>query len=817
MEHCVAGKVAVTAVEKCSYSFDSRFSYLIPKELQPELKEGMRVLVPFGRANTARLAIVLSVEKIPDGTDVSALKTVISVLDAEPLLGHEQLLMIPWLAEQTFSTLFSCARVMLPAGACAVVERLWSLSCVSADECENENEQRVAALLSTAKKPVKESVLLQRLGISNGSAVLRKMAKKGLVSSESGTFERVRELSQRMFALSEKADTEKLTEKQSAVAAFLRDAESATVKDICYFTGVGESVVGTLLKKGILTAFDVEKRRTPATYFPDKKGRYLLSDEQKKAYEKLLEVYNSEESGAALLYGVTGSGKTGVYSELIEKAVADGRGVIVLVPEISLTPQCASIFMNRFGDRVAVLHSGMSAGERFDEWHRIKRGEATVVIGTRSAVFAPVKNLGLIVIDEEQEHTYKSETSPRYNAKDAARFRCAYNKAALVLASATPSVETFAKARAGKYTLCELTKRFGKAELPEVRTVDMTDKTLLHRFMSLSRPLVEEIEQNCKNGQQSIILVNRRGYNTFVVCRECKHVVTCPNCSISMTYHSVNNRLMCHYCGYSTPFGTVCPECGAQNIRYSGFGTQKVQQELQSLLPDKKILRMDADTTTAKNAHDIALGAFANGEYDILIGTQMVAKGLDFPNVTLVGIASADGELYDDDFRSSERVFDLITQVVGRAGRGNIKGRAVIQTVSPGNDIISLAAKQDYVSFYEREIILRKAMIYPPFCDICVVGFSGESEEKCVRCADDFLRKLVCENNGENGIKMVVLGPIAPKAERLGGRYRRRIIIKTKNTSKFRAVLSALLKEVSSDKNNRAVNVYADINPENTD
>ena len=764
MERCVAGKVAVTAVEKCSYSFDSRFSYLIPEELQPELKEGMRVLVPFGRANTARLAIVLSVEKIPDGTDVSALKTVISVLDTEPLLGHEQLLMIPWLAEQTFSTLFSCARVMLPAGACAVVERLWSLSCVSADECENENEQRVAALLSTAKKPLKESVL-----------------------------------------------------QQSAVAAFLRDAESATVKDICYFTGVGESVVGTLLKKGILTAFDVEKRRTPATYFPDKKGRYLLSDEQKKAYEKLLEVYNSEESGTALLYGVTGSGKTGVYSELIEKAVADGRGVIVLVPEISLTPQCASIFMNRFGDRVAVLHSGMSAGERFDEWHRIKRGEATVVIGTRSAVFAPVKNLGLIVIDEEQEHTYKSETSPRYNAKDAARFRCAYNKAALVLASATPSVETFAKARAGKYTLCELTKRFGKAELPEVRTVDMTDKTLLHRFMSLSRPLVDEIEQNCKNGQQSIILVNRRGYNTFVVCRECKHVVTCPNCSISMTYHSVNNRLMCHYCGYSTPFGTVCPECGAQNIRYSGFGTQKVQQELQSLLPDKKILRMDADTTTAKNAHDIALGAFADGEYDILIGTQMVAKGLDFPNVTLVGIASADGELYDDDFRSSERVFDLITQVVGRAGRGNIKGRAVIQTVSPGNDIISLAAKQDYVSFYEREIILRKAMIYPPFCDICVVGFSGESEEKCVRCADDFLRKLVCENNGENGIKMVVLGPIAPKAERLGGRYRRRIIIKTKNTSKFRAVLSALLKEVSSDKNNRAVNVYADINPENTD
>ncbi len=817
MERIAAGKIALTAVEKCSYSFDTEFSYLVPEELLSELKEGMRVLVPFGRANTARLGIVLSIEDIPDGTDAAKLKSVISVLDAEPFLGREQLLMIPWLAEQTFSTLFSCARVMLPAGACVVVERVWSLSCTCAEECQNDAERRVAELLSSAKKPVKESALLKKLGISDGSSILLKMEKKGLISSENGTFERVRELNQRMIALSEDADCTKLTDKQNAVVAFLRDTERATVRDICYYTGVGESVVAALLKKGVLIAFDIEKRRAPKSYFSDKKGRYNLSDEQKNAYEKLLEVYDAGKGGTALLYGVTGSGKTGVYSELIEKAVSDGRGVIVLVPEISLTPQCSAIFTSRFGDKVAVLHSGLSVGERFDEWRRIKRGEASIVIGTRSAVFAPVKNLGLIVIDEEQEHTYKSETSPRYNAKDAARFRCAYNNAALVLASATPSVETFAKACAGKYTLCELTKRYGKAELPDVRVVDMTDKTLLQRFMSLSQPLIDEIALNCQNGQQSIVLVNRRGYNTFVVCCECKHVVTCPNCSISMTYHSANNRLMCHYCGYSTPFGTVCPECGAQNIRYSGFGTQKVQQELQFLFPDKKILRMDADTTSAKNAHDIALGAFADGEYDILIGTQMVAKGLDFPNVTLVGIASADGELYDVDFRSSERVFDLITQVVGRAGRGNMKGRAVIQTVSPENDIIALAAKQDYVSFYEREIILRKAMIYPPYCDICVIGFSCEIEDRCVRCADDFLRKLVCENNSENDIKMVVLGPMAPKAERLGGRYRRRIIIKTKNTAKFRAMLAALLKEVSSDKNNRAVTVYADINPENTD
>lgn len=807
---------AVVAVEKCSYGFDSRFSYIVPDDMTDSICAGMRVLVPFGRANAARLGVVLEIVE-GEAESGQILKELLAVLDSEPLLGEEQLKMIPWLAEQTFSTLFSCARVMLPAGACASVERVWSLSCTDSEDCENTNEHRIAELLSSSAGPVKESVLLKKTGLKNISSVLRGMAKRGLVTASGGAFERVRELNQRFIALAGDTGKIKLTEKQASVTAFLSENGSATVRDICYFTGVGESVVGTLLKKGVLRAFEVEKRRAPKSCFPARKGRITLSEEQSLAFERLRSVYEARNGGTALLYGVTGSGKTGVYTELIEHALSDGRGVIVLVPEISLTPQCAALFSERFGEKTALLHSGMSVGERYDEWQRIKRGEATVVIGTRSAVFAPVKNLGLIVIDEEQEHTYKSETSPRYNAKDVARFRCAYNKAALVLASATPSVESFAKARAGKYTLCELTKRYGKAELPTVKTVDMTDKTSVQRFMSLSVPLTEEIKKNCVDGRQSIILVNRRGYNTFVVCRECKHVVTCPNCSISMTYHSANNRLMCHYCGYSAPFGTTCPECGAENIRYSGFGTQKIQQELQFLFPDKKILRMDADTTAAKNSHDIALGAFADGEYDILIGTQMVAKGLDFPNVTLVGIASADGELYDDDFRSSERVFDLITQVVGRAGRGGLRGRAVIQTVSPDNEIIALASKQDYIAFFEREIGLRRAMIYPPFCDICVVCFSSESEDACVRCADDFLRKLVTETGGADGIKMIALGPMSPKVEKVGGKHRRRIIIKTKNTAKFRDSLSEILREVSSDRNNRAVTVFADMNPENTD
>lgn len=807
---------ALVAVEKCSYSFDGEFSYLIPDGVDVNDLAGKRVLVPFGRADAARLGVVLGVREHDIETDLQ-LKSIISVLDDSPLLGEEQLKMIPWLAEQTFSPLFACAKVMLPAGASACVERVWSLSCNDAQLFSIEDEKRIAQLLSTAVSPVKESALLKKLGMPGGASLLRKMEKKGLVSSAGGAFERVRELTSRMVTLGENAENAKLTEKQRAVVSFLADAQSATLKDICYFTGVSEAVVRNLITKDVLRSFDVEKRRVPKSYFEEKKGRFSLSDEQKAAYEKLLGVYSEGAGGTALLYGVTGSGKTGVYTELIERVVSDGRGVIVLVPEISLTPQCAALFSARFGKKTALLHSGMSVGERFDEWRRIKNGEASVVVGTRSAVFAPVKNLGLIVIDEEQEHTYKSETSPRYNAKEVAHFRCVYNKAALVLASATPSVESFARAKAGKYVLCELTKRYGSAELPVVKTVDMTDKSLLMNYMSLSQPLIDEIKENCKKGEQSIILVNRRGYNTFVVCRECKRVVTCPNCSISMTYHSANNRLMCHYCGYSAPFGTVCPVCGAQNIRYSGFGTQKIQQELQSLFPDKKILRMDADTTTAKNAHDIALGAFADGEYDILIGTQMVAKGLDFPNVTLVGIASVDGELFGDDFRSSERVFDLITQVVGRAGRGNLKGRAVIQTVSPENDIISLASKQDYGAYFDREIMLRKVMIYPPYCDICVVSFSSADEKKCARCADDFLRMLVTSADGETGVKMVVLGPMVPKVERIGGKYRRRIIIKTKNTAPFRAVVSDALKDAASDKNNRGVTVYADMNPESTD
>ncbi|MBQ7639238.1 MAG: primosomal protein N', partial [Clostridia bacterium] len=477
------------------------------------------------------------------------------------------------------------------------------------------------------------------------------------------------ELCVKMVRLSEAAKTGEpvLTSKQRNIYDILAQFQTASVKELTYYTGCTPAVIKTMEKNGVCEIYELPVSRSPVRDLsPGGSLPPVLSQQQADAFEKLYAAYMSGKSETALLFGVTGSGKTNVYLALIDKILSDGKNVIVLVPEISLTSQTIALFERRFGKSVAVLHSGLSAGERRDEFFRIKNKNARVVIGTRSAVFAPLENIGAIIIDEEQEHTYKSEMSPRYDARVAARFRCAFNNAVLVLASATPSVETYAKALEGKYLLCELTERYGSAVLPEVITVDMTDKRNIDRYSAICNPLADEIELNLKNNKQSILLVNRRGYNTFVVCEECKNVVTCPKCSISLTYHSANNRLMCHYCGYSEEFTDVCPKCSHKNIRYSGFGTQRVEQELHSRFKDARILRMDADTTGAKNAHEKALSAFAAGEYDILIGTQMVAKGLDFPNVTLVGIISADNELYTDDFRSAEKTFDLITQVTGR-------------------------------------------------------------------------------------------------------------------------------------------------------
>ena len=519
-------------------------------------------------------------------------------------------------------------------------------------------------------------------------------------------------------------------------------------------------------------------------------------------------------SGTVLLFGVTGSGKTQVYLKLIDETLDKGRDVIVMVPEIALTPQALAIFHKRYGKRVAVFHSGLSLGERNDEYKRADRGEAKIVIGTRSAVFAPLHNLGLIIMDEEQENTYKSERTPRYNAKDVSRFRANYNKALFLMTSATPSVESYSNALLGRYTLCELTERYGDSVLPEVVTVDMKTEMKLGNKSPISSQLKSLISENLDNNKQVILLINRRGYNTFIACNECGHILTCPNCSISLTYHSFNNRLQCHYCGFSKRLDNICPECGSDSVRYSGFGTQRIEDELKNLFPNARILRMDADTTTVKFSHQKLLNSFADGEYDILIGTQMVAKGLDFDNVTLVGVVNADNSLYNESYTAGEKSFDLITQVVGRAGRRGIKGKAVVQTINPFNETIEFAAHQDYKAFYNNEIKMRKLMIYPPYCDIFSVSFSGENENTVALCAKQFFDYMVELNKAEyKDVKLFALGPTQAKISKINNNYRYKLTLKTKNTKSSRAMITEILKKMYKIKEYKTVSITVDINP----
>lgn len=620
----------------------------------------------------------------------------------------------------------------------------------------------------------------------------------------------------RMVRLNRGYDPECLTtKKQKAVVELLEETGSANLREVCTLTGVTSSVIFTLEKKGVVSFFDNVVYRSPGkNTAAAQQSDIILTEEQAAVCCRLYDAIDAPSFSCALLFGVTGSGKTLVFLKAIDHVLEQGKNVIVLVPEIALTPQTMSIFYNRYGDQVAVFHSALSLGERSDEFKRVKAGKTRIVIGTRSAVFAPLSNIGLIVMDEEQEHTYKSENSPRYHARDVARYRCAYHKGLLLLASATPSVETYSAAVNGKYMLCELKKRYGNAVLPQVVTVDMK---LEHQKDSLggaiSQTLYQGLQERLDKNQQSILLINRRGYNTFVSCNACGHVITCPNCSISLTYHSSESQLMCHYCGHTEQLRTACPECGGESVRYSGFGTQRIEDELKQKLPQARVLRMDADTTTERFSHEKKFASFAAHHYDILLGTQMVAKGLDFPNVTLVGVVNADNALYNENYTAGERAFSLLTQVVGRSGRGEKAGSAIIQTITPEHPVITLAAQQDYPSFYDMEIQLRRLLTYPPYCDIFVIGFSSTNENTAAACAGAFFHDLVDLNQLQQH-KLILLGPSPAKIVKINGKYRYRIIIKCKNSKEMRAFIKTLLIQNSKKKEFRRVTAYVDFNPE---
>ncbi len=813
--------VAMVAVDVGVYYLDKLYDYLIPSELIEHSAPGSRVSVPFGRGNRRKQGVIIALK---NSAEFQNLKPIISIEDAEPILNAELLGLARWLKDNTFCLWFDAFRTMIPYGiACKIVEKYRINDGVTFEDISKlpEVEQGLAKLLYDVKgQPLDTKKIAEVLGFLPEQRVFSSLCRKSIILRTDNTVRNMNDPTVRMVKLNETDDNSpppKLTKKQSDVLKVLSDIGTCSVKELCYFSGVTQAVVRALCKKGLATEYDCEV--TDSHNCPDEKTQphktENLTEEQSGAYNTLLAKYRENKGSAALLYGITGSGKTQVFLKLCDTVLKDGKNVIVMVPEISLTPQMLGIFRSRFGNGIAVFHSNMSQGKRMDEWKRVKAGKARLVLGTRSAAFAPLENIGLIIMDEEQEHTYKSEKSPRFHARDVARYRAAKNNALLLLASATPSIETYAAAESGRYTLCTLQNRYGNAHLPEVIAVDMKKEQAEGNTGILSKTLYDMTEQALAAHHQVILLLNRRGYNTYISCPSCGYVASCPNCSISMTYHSANNRLMCHYCGYSEDLLSACPNCGSNYVKYSGAGTQKAEEELSMLFPGASVLRMDADTTMTRDAYEKGLKAFANGDYDIMIGTQMVAKGLDFPNVTLVGVINADASMYSDDYRSYERTFSLLTQVVGRSGRGTEEGYAVIQTSTPESSVIKLAAEQDYIGFYENEILTRKLMIYPPFCTIMVVGFLSEKREDAYAAACDFLSMLKQKISTEyTEQKVVVLGPTVAAIPRVSRKYRYKLILKCKNSQRLKGMMSQLLCDFTKSTKIKDISVFIDVDPE---
>ena len=809
--------VAGVVLEKTVYRFDKPFDYSVPVELVEICKPGCRVTVPFGRGNTKRQGVVLYLSDGAASTDGAEMKNIISVIDKKPLLNEEMLGIVKWLKAHTFCTYYDAVKTLLPFGLnVKMVSTIRLEPDVSAEKLASLSkvENDIVAFLRKKGGFAEKTAVQNALKITD-DGVFSNLLNKGVVAVDRTAKQNMKDPTVSMVSLNAPvSELPKLTAKQKAVVDFLDEVNVAGIKEVAYFAGVTQAVITTLEKKGVLKTFSMPLLEVTEQKVPESAEDITLTEEQQKVYDKLLQDYNSPTYKTSLLYGITGSGKTSVFLKLVDHTISSGKSAIVMVPEISLTPQTLSKFKARYGDRVAIFHSAMSLGQRMEEWKKAASDRAVVAIGTRSAVFAPFNNIGLIIMDEEQEHTYKSEQSPRFHARDVASVRCKYHNSMLLLASATPSVESYCHASEGRYGLTTLKNRYGNAVLPSVVTVDMRQELAVGNTGIISRALAVELAKTIEKKKQAILLLNRRGHNTYISCPACGHVFNCENCSISLTYHSANKKLMCHYCGTSHPLPLECPNCKNKKLRFSGVGTQRADEEIAAMFPNARILRLDADTTMTRDAFEKGLTAFANGEYDIMLGTQMVAKGLDFPNVTLVGVLSADQSMHSDDFRAFERTFSLLTQVIGRSGRGSEPGMAIVQTFEPDNDIIEMACNQDYIGFYSTEISTRRLMIYPPYCDIVMLGISGIGSE-ITRLAAVKLFELIKNalEKQNDDIKMIILGPTVANVPKVNSKYRQRIILKTKNTQKFREFLHKILLEfyTVSDK---SISVFVDINPE---
>ena len=826
------------------YHIDKLYSYHLPIELEKKVKIGSIVVVPFGGANKQKLGLVT---ELFNECDCNTTKPVLGVPGKYMFVDGEMLDMCKFMKEHLFCSLGDAASCVLPSGLGVKNVRIY---CRSHDKqpMPELNHSSLSVLNEIEKNgEMSETQLRSTFGAGAVSCV-RALEKMGLLKSHDDFECKVNTKSEKYVVLSEdekiisdiSEGVLKMSPKQMNVfEALLRYESPCPVTELCEISGAGISVINELCKKGVITyaQVDFDRNKELMRDYSDKgyEKDFELSDMQKEALDTLVSLYSLPDAAAALLHGVTGSGKTNVILKLIEKVIDDGKNVIVLVPEIALTGQTVGRFTAVFGDKIALIHSALSAGERMDAYKSITEGRARIVIGTRSAIFAPVKNLGLIVIDEEQESSFKSDKSPKYHARDIARFRCAYNKALLVLASATPSIDSYYKAKTGKYTLVSLTERFGGVKLPEVLFHDMRNEPYFELKggfddnederiaggipTTIGATLEAELAENLVNGEQAILFINRRGFRAFAQCHSCGHTFQCPNCSVTLTHHR-NKRynrdtMTCHYCGYSADMPSVCPVCKkGESIVYMGAGTQLLESQLNKMFPTMRVLRMDADTTGGKLSHEQILTKFRNKEADVLVGTQMVAKGHDFPDVSLVGVINADTSLYMNDFRANERTFSLLTQVLGRSGRSGKQGRAVIQTYSPDNDVLGLSSKQNYEEFYEREILFRRASVFPPFCDIITITFSGEIENDLINAVKQFGDGLdeVAKNEYKD-TKFILYGPFRNDVYKIAGRYRMRYLIKCVNNPKMRNMISGLLIKYMAGLKN--VSISADVNPQN--
>ena len=816
METADMVKVAVSAAP---YSIDKPYSYLVPESLAAAAVPGVRVMVPFGRGNKESEGLILARVQEPK---LPGSKAIRQILDPEPVLDKAGIDLALWMRGRYFCTVFEAVKTILPAGLWYGLREIWSLA------MEPEAARSAAVGIPGAwqvldlleKQGGKADIRVLRDALGDGAEKpLKAMKKAEILTCETDAKRKIADKSHRMVELAVNTeDAYALTEpkRRSAparyeVVNFLATAGRTPAAEVSYYTGASSRTLKTMEKAGLIAFSEEEELRVPSLDDVEPGPEIVLNEEQQRAFEEILGRVQAAKPSVTLLHGVTGSGKTQVYLRLVQETLALGKTAMVLVPEIVLTPQMMRKFSSYFGSRVAMLHSSLKMTERYDQWKRIRRGEVDVVLGTRSALFAPLKNLGLIIMDEEQEGSYQSENVPRYDAREVAKYLCVREKAALVFGSATPTVETAWAVEQGSYQKALLRRRYNENALPEVLIADLRQEILNGNPGLISTPLRQELEKNLAAGEQSILFLNRRGSSRMLLCGECGYVPQCPRCSTAMTYHSANGRLMCHYCGHSEPAADTCPECGGW-MKHVGAGTQKVEEELRELFPEAGILRMDADTTAG--GHEEILQTFERERVPILLGTQMVAKGLDFENVTLVGVLSADISLYVDNYRAAERTFSLLTQVVGRAGRGGKTGRAVIQTYTPGNDVIRCAARQDYDAFYESEIRMRRLRRYPPFADLFTVTVSGTEEGRVLRAAVSVreMPRQLCRRPELAAGEPEVLGPAPAPVVKVNNRFRYRCTLVGKNDKATREMLAWLQKDFAKDSANRGMNLFVDHN-----